>query len=75
MNDKINVILIEFKLGCLDIAKRNTSQGRIPTTPISSSIMAAIQVQEALKVIHKNDTVEKHQSKFIVNSNQLIKID
>lgn len=48
---------IRFKLGCADIAKRNSTQGRVPTTPISASIIAAMQVQEALKIIHHN---EKH---------------
>ena len=46
---------IKQKLGCADIAQRNSSQGRIPTTPISSSIIAAMQTQEALKVIHNNE--------------------
>jgi len=45
---------INAKLGCPDVARRNSSQGRVPTTPISSSIIAAMQVQEALKVIHGN---------------------
>lgn len=43
---------IQVRLGCADVAMRNISSGRIPTTPISSSIVAAIQVQEALKIIH-----------------------
>lgn len=43
---------IRKKLGCADVAQRNSSAGRVPTTPISSSIIAAMQVQEALKVIH-----------------------
>lgn len=46
---------IRKKLGCADVAQRNSSVGRVPTTPISSSIIAAMQVQEALKVIHKYD--------------------
>ena len=46
---------IRFKLGCADIAQRNSTQGKVPTTPISASIIAAMQVQEALKVIHKNE--------------------
>ena len=41
-----------FRTGCPDIAKFNVTQGRVATTPISSSIIGAIQVQEALKVIH-----------------------
>ena len=46
---------IRFKMGCPDIARRNSNVGRIPTTPISSSIIGAMQVQEALKVIHGNE--------------------
>jgi len=52
---------ITLKTGCPDIAKVNISQGRIATTPVSSSIIGAIQVQEALKIIHQNSepTTEK----------------
>ena len=46
---------IRFKMGCPDIARRNSSQGKIPTTPISSSIIGAMQVQEAIKIIHDNE--------------------
>lgn len=46
---------IRHKMGCPDIARRNKTQGRIPTTPISSSVIGALQVQEALKVIYQND--------------------
>lgn len=45
---------IDYRLGCADVAQRYASVGRIPTTPISSSIIAAMQVQEAIKVIHKS---------------------
>lgn len=44
---------IAIRTGCPDIAKTNVSQGRIATTPVSASIMGAIQVQEALKIIHE----------------------
>lgn len=47
--------LIKYRLGCADVAKRNHSFGRVPTTPISSSILGAMQVQEALKVINGNN--------------------
>lgn len=47
-----DIEIIKAKLGCPDVAKRNYAFGRIPTTPTSSAIAAAIQVQEALKVIH-----------------------
>lgn len=43
--------LIRFRTGCYDIAKRNASEGTIATSPLSSSIIGAFQVQEALKII------------------------
>ena len=46
---------IRKRMGCTDVAKRNASFGRLPTTPISASILGAMQVQEAFKVIYEND--------------------
>jgi len=46
---------IRYRMGCPDIAQRNANFGKIATTPISSSIIGAMQVQEALKVIHGNE--------------------
>ena len=46
---------IEAKLSCPDIAAYHASRGSIATTPISSSIIAAIQAQEALKVINGDE--------------------
>ncbi len=45
---------IRFRLGCPDVASRNVKFGKIPTTPISSSIIGAMQVQEAIKILHNN---------------------
>lgn len=49
---------IDARLSCPDIAQFNASYGRIATTPISSSIIGAIQAQEALKVINKDDKLQ-----------------
>ncbi len=46
---------ISLRTGCPDIAKSNVIQGRVATTPLSASVIGAIQVQEALKIIHKED--------------------
>jgi molybdopterin/thiamine biosynthesis adenylyltransferase len=46
---------IRYKWGCADTAERNATMGRIPTTPISASILGAMQAQEALKVIFGNE--------------------
>ncbi len=43
---------IKAKLACADVAAQYESHGSIPTTSISASIIGAIQVQEALKIIH-----------------------
>lgn len=47
--------IIRQRLGCSDVAKRNANEGRVPTTPISASIIGAMQAQEALKVVYGND--------------------
>lgn len=43
---------IMLRTGCADVVRRQTSAGRVATTPISASIIGAMQVQEAMKVIH-----------------------
>ena len=63
---------IKVKMGCADVAKRNFSQGRIPTTPISSSIVAAIQTQEALKVVNENHKKLMLESFYYEGMNNLI---
>jgi len=40
---------------CNQLAREQAEQGRIPTTPTIASIMAAIQVQEFLKLLGKDD--------------------
>lgn len=44
--------LLMYRTGCPDIARINVISGRVATTPISSSIIGAVQTQEALKLIH-----------------------
>lgn len=46
---------IMFRTGCADVVRTQTSAGRVATTPISASIIGAIQVQEAMKVIHTEE--------------------
>jgi len=43
------------RISCTGVAKMNESAGRVATTPVSASIIAAVQVQEAMKFIHKED--------------------
>ena len=43
---------IMVRTGCADVVRTQEQHGRIATTPISASIIGAIQVQEAMKIIH-----------------------
>ncbi|MFZ4398523.1 MAG: HesA/MoeB/ThiF family protein [Bacteroidales bacterium] len=40
---------------CGGFARRNEKEGRVPTTPVIASIIGAIQAQEAMKLIHKEE--------------------
>ena len=40
---------------CAVAIKRNEESGRVPTTPIVASIIGAVQAQEAMKLIHKEE--------------------
>jgi len=46
---------IMLRTGCADVVKVNQAAGRIATTPISASLIGAIQVQEAMKIIHSEE--------------------
>lgn len=43
---------IMLRTGCADVVRLQSSAGRVATTPISASIIGAMQVQEAIKIIH-----------------------
>ncbi len=49
---------IMLRTGCADVVRTQGKAGRIATTPISASIVGAMQVQEAMKVIHQEDGQE-----------------
>lgn len=49
---------IMLRTGCADVMHIQNSAGRVATTPISSSVIGAIQVQEAMKVIHSDDETQ-----------------
>ena len=55
--EEFNHIMI--RTGCDDVVRIQAEAGRMATTPISASIIAAIQVQEALKVIHRDTEAAK----------------
>ena len=49
--EEFNIIML--RTGCADVVRSQTSQGRVATTPISASIVGAVQAQEAMKIIHQ----------------------
>jgi molybdopterin/thiamine biosynthesis adenylyltransferase len=52
---EVSKIEINKKYPCGGYARRNEKAGRIPTTPVIASIIGAIQAQEAMKLIHKEE--------------------
>lgn len=44
-----------LRTGCADVVRSQTSQGRVATTPVSASIVGAIQAQEGMKIIHLDE--------------------
>ncbi|HEX2786931.1 MAG TPA: ThiF family adenylyltransferase [Ignavibacteria bacterium] len=52
---EIDYQLLNKRKSCLLLGIEDIEQGKIPTTPTISSIIAAIEVQEAVKVLHGFD--------------------
>lgn len=59
--EEFNIIML--RTGCADVVRSQTSQGRVATTPISASIVGAVQAQEAMKIIH-HDCYERDKLPF-----------
>lgn len=49
---EVDWALLQKRLSCNMLVHEDTTEGKIPTTPTISSIIAGIQVQEAIKLIH-----------------------
>lgn len=49
---------IMLRTGCADVVRNQTEHGRVATTPISASIVGALQVQEAMKLIHLDSAAQ-----------------
>ena len=47
-------MLINKRKSCALLTHEQMAEGKIPTTPTSSSIIAGIQVQELLKLLHSD---------------------
>ena len=46
---------IMLRTGCADVVRIQSNAGRVATTPISASIIGAMQVQEAMKIVHLSE--------------------
>ena len=44
--------MINQRKSCALLTHEQMAEGKIPTTPTSSSIIAGVQVQEMLKILH-----------------------
>ena len=49
---EVDWAILERRMSCNLLAQAPDAEGRVPTTPTISSIIAGIQVQEAVKLIH-----------------------
>jgi adenylyltransferase/sulfurtransferase len=52
--------LLEKRMSCNLLTRESNVEGKVPTTPTISSIVAGIQVQEAVKLIHRLPTLAGH---------------
>ena len=50
---------LENRMSCANVTRENEHFGRVATTPVIASIIAAIQVQEAMKIIHEEEGSEE----------------
>lgn len=58
--------LINKRKSCALLTHEQMAEGKIPTTPTSSSVIAGIQVQELLKVLHKERDLPTLAGKGVV---------
>lgn len=57
------------RMPCSGIIRKNEAAGRAPTTPVIASIIGAVQVQEALKIIH-NSELSTLNSQFSIHNSE-----
>lgn len=59
--------LLNKRKSCLLLGLDDIQQGKIPTTPTISSVIAGVQVQEAVKFLHKKDFNLLNGKGFVFN--------
>ena len=65
--NEIDYKLINKRKSCLMLGLDDIQQGKIPTTPTISSVIAGMQVQEAVKYLHKKDFNLLNGKGFVFN--------
>ena len=71
--------MLEARRSCALLSRDEMEQGKVPTTPTSSSIVAGMQVQEALKMLHGQEALSGqgivfdgvHHQNYVVTYTQL----
>ena len=67
---EIDYKLINKRKSCMLLGLDEIAEGKIPTTPTIASIIAGVQVQEAVKYLHKReDLIVLNGKGFIFNGN------
>lgn len=62
--------MLEARRSCALLSREEMEQGKVPTTPTTSSVVAGIQVQEALKMLHGLDALSGQGFVFDGTSHQ-----
>jgi molybdopterin/thiamine biosynthesis adenylyltransferase len=65
--NEVDYKLLNKRKSCLLLGMDDIQQGKIPTTPTISSIIAGVQVQEAVKYLHKKDFELLNGKGFVFN--------
>jgi adenylyltransferase/sulfurtransferase len=71
--------MLEARRSCALLSRDEMEQGKVPTTPTTSSVIAGIQVQEALKMLHGQDAMSgqgyvfdgTHHQSYVVTYSRL----
>jgi adenylyltransferase/sulfurtransferase len=62
--------MLEARRSCALLSRKEMEQGKVPTTPTTSSVIAGIQVQEAVKMLHGLETMSGQGFVFDGTSHQ-----
>ncbi|MEO6694421.1 MAG: ThiF family adenylyltransferase [Ignavibacteria bacterium] len=67
---EVDYKLLNKRMSCMMLGHDEISEGKIPTTPTIASIIAGVQVQEAIKYLHRREDLNLLEGKgFIFNGN------